>query len=304
MRVLITGIEGFVAPYLAQPFIGKEEVYGTYFLEPSRISAVRYKYMDVTDAHSVKSIISSIRPDKIFHLAGFSSVAEAWKNPEKVMKINADGTKNILEAVKALGLNPKIVVVSSADVYGKPKEIPIPETHALQPISPYGKSRVMQEKIVENYEKLDITISRSFSHTGPTQLPKFVCPAFAHQIALIEKGLQNPVIRHGDLSVKRDFTDVRDVVKAYKLLSERGKPHEAYNVCSEKAYPISEILDALISMSKVAIRKELDTSKVRPIEIQELIGSNKKLCRDTGWKPAISFNDTLKDILEYWRKTV
>lgn len=303
MKILITGIEGFVGPYLAELFVN-DKVYGTYFLEPNRVKGIDYRYMDVTDAHSVKYVISSIKPDLIFHLAGYSSVAEAWKNPEIALNINAHGTKNLLDALTSLKLKPKIVIISSADVYGKPKQLPLTEKHASHPISPYGKSRVVQESIVANYPELDITIARSFSHTGPRQLPKFVCPAFAHQIAMIEHKLQEPVIRHGDLSVKRDFLDVRDVVKAYKLLAEKGKPHEAYNVCSGKVYAISEILNILISMSSLKIKREIDPSKVRPVEIPELLGSNEKLCKATGWKPSIDFKQTLKDILDYWRKKV
>ncbi len=304
MRILITGIEGFVGPYLAEQFVGKEEVYGSYFMEPGRIKGVDCRYMDITDSHSVKAVLSSIKPELIFHLAGYSSVADAWKNPELALKVNAEGTKNILDALMALGLNPKVVVVSSADVYGKPTELPITERHSLNPISPYGRSRVMQERIISDYKELNITIARSFSHTGPRQLPKFVCPAFAYQIAMIEKGLKEPVIRHGDLSVRRDFSDVRDIVMAYRMLAEKGKPHKAYNVCSGKAYSIKEILEMLISMSSVSIREELDPSKVRPIEIPELIGSNEILRNETGWKPEIDFRQTLRDILDYWRKKV
>jgi len=305
MNVLITGIEGFVAPYLAELFAGTDKVYGTYFLKPAnKINGISCLYMDITDVKSVNETIALVKPDMIFHLAGFSSIAESWKTPELAFKINADGTKNLLDAVATLGLDPRILLVSSADVYGNPNPLPVSEDAALNPITPYGKSRHKQEKIAASYANLHIVIARSFNHTGPGQPPKFACPSFAMQVARIEHNLQEPVIKHGDLSIRRDFSDVRDVVRAYKLLAEKGKKHNIYNVCSGKSYSMKEILALLMSMSSVNIKTEEDPALVRPTDIPELVGSNAKLCKDTGWGPAIEFKQTLKDMLEYWRKKV
>lgn len=301
MKALITGIDGFVGPFLARLEQKDNVVYGTYLKEPIRQKGVQYVFMDLLDRQLVEKVISEIQPGRIYHLAGFSSVAESWKYPEMAMAVNANGMKNLLDAVVNAKISPKIVVISSADVYGEPKSLPIDESHPLNPQSPYGKSRVEQEKIISNYQELDITVARSFSHTGPGQDTKFVCSAFAWQIALIEKGEAAPVIMHGNLGIKRDFSDVRDVVKAYKLLAEKGKPHQFYNVCSGGIFSLNEILDILLSMSHVKIEKKLDPSKVRKADIPALHGDNAKLKAATGWKPEIDFKQTLKEILEYWR---
>ncbi|MBU2637818.1 MAG: GDP-mannose 4,6-dehydratase [Nanoarchaeota archaeon] len=305
MKVLITGIDGFVAPFLAKIELeAGNSVYGSYLKEPSRLPGVHYVFMDLLDKQLVEKIIAEIKPDRIYHLAGFSSVAESWKYPEMAMKVNAHGMQNLLDGIVDAKIKPKIVVVSSADVYGVPEYLPINESHLLNPQSPYGKSRVEQEKIISRYKDLDITIARSFSHTGPGQEAKFVCSAFSWQIALIEQGEAKPVIMHGNLEIKRDFSDVRDIVRAYKLLAEKGKSHDFYNVCSGRLFSLNEILDMLLSMSTAKIVKKLDPSKVRQADILVLHGDNSKLKAAAGWKPEIDFKQTLKEILEYWRKKV
>lgn len=304
MRILITGIDGFVAPFLARELSTENEVFGTYLLEPKKENGVDYHFMDILDAKSVSDAINHAKPDVVYHLAGFSSVADSWNNPEMTMKVNAEGTRNILEAVQAAKLSPKIVAVSSADVYGVPRYVPIDEKHPLNPQSPYGKSRIEQEKIIAAYKEMDITIARSFSHTGPGQGTKFVCSDFAYKIAAIEKGLAGNTLMHGSLDIRRDFSDVRDIVKAYMLLAKKGKSHEAYNVCSGKALSIGHILDMLIGMSDAKITKKLDPAKVRKADIPILQGNNAKIMKATGWHPEIDFKQTLKEILEYWRQNI
>ena len=307
MKALITGIEGFVGPYLAELLLEKNyEVYGTYLNDLNKeIKRVNYFHLDVTDRKEAFEIISEIKPDWIFHLAGFSSVAESWKKPELCFRVNVDGTRNLLDAVLAAKIKPKILVVSSAEVYGKPKYLPIDEKHPLNPVSPYAKSRVEQEKIALEYVKkgLHIVISRSFNHTGPGQLPAFVCSDFAMQIARIEKGLQEPVVHVGDLSIKRDFTDVRDVVRAYVLAIEKCGSGGVYNVCSGRAYAVRQILDIIISFSKKrAIRVVQDDDKIRPADVPVIEGGNGKFVGQTGWKTEIDFEETLKDIVSFWLK--
>lgn len=307
MKALVTGIEGFVGPYLAEVLLKEGfDVYGTYLLEwKNPIKEVKKFYLDVTDKKKTAEVISKVKPDWIINLAGFSSVAQSWKKPELCHKVNVDGVKNLLDAVLAAGISPKILVVSSAEVYGKPQKIPIKEDHPLNPDNPYAKSRVEQEKVVLDYVKnkgIKAVISRSFNHTGPGQLPTFVCSDFANQIARIEKGLQEPVIKTGDLSVKRDFSDVRDIVKAYVLALEKCKVGEIYNLCSGKAYYIKEILDILISFSKKKdIKVVQDADKVRPVDVPVLVGDNGKFVKDTGWNGEIGFENTLKNIVEWWR---
>lgn len=301
MRVLITGIDGFVAPFLARLEKDANEVFGAYLKEPIREKGINYIPMDLLDEKAVDKVVADLKPGIIYHLAGFSSVADSWKTPEMAMKTNAGGTYNLLNAVKKAGINPRIVAVSSADVYGIPLYLPIGESHPLNPQSPYGKSRIEQERIIAGFRELDVIVSRSFSHTGPGQSTKFVCSDFAYKVASIEKGIAGNILMHGNIEIKRDFSDVRDIVKAYALLARKGKPHQAYNVCSGRAYSIGQILDILIGMSKSKIIKKFDSSKTRRADIPILQGDNSKLAGDTCWKPEIKFEQTLKDLLEYWR---
>ncbi|MFA5887123.1 MAG: GDP-mannose 4,6-dehydratase [Candidatus Nanoarchaeia archaeon] len=304
MRVLITGIDGFVAPFLARLEKNTNEVFGAYLKEPIREKGINYILMDLLDEKAVDKVIADVKPDVIYHLAGFSSVADSWKTPKMAMKINAGGTYNLLNAVQKAGINPRIVAVSSADVYGNPLHLPISESHPLNPQSPYGESRIEQENIISGFKKLDVIISRSFSHTGPGQSTKFVCSDFAYKIAAIEKGIADNILMHGDIKIKRDFSDVRDIVRAYVLLARKGKPHQAYNVCSGKAYSIGQILDIFLRMSKSKIIKKFDSSKTRKADIPVLQGDNSKLVNDTGWKPEIKLEETLKELLEYWRNNI
>ncbi len=310
MNALITGIEGFVGPHLAKVLLEKKyAVCGTYLGSVhKKIEGVNYVHLDVTDKKEATRVISKIRPDYIFHLAGFSSVSLSWKNPERCFEINVEGTRNLLDAVLAAKISPTILIVSSAEVYGKPVQLPITENHPTNPVSPYAKSRLEQEKVVLEYvnkKRIRAIISRSFNHTGPGQAPIFVCSSFAYQIARIKKGLQEPVIKTGDLSVTRDFTNVRDVVTAYVLAVEKCTIGEIYNICSGKAYSIKEILDMLILISgKKDIRVVTDPEKVRPVDVPVLFGSNSKISLLSGWAPAIDIQSTLSEVYSYFLENV
>jgi GDP-4-dehydro-6-deoxy-D-mannose reductase len=266
---------------------------------------VKYYKIDVLDFDKLKQIINEIKPEYIFHLAGFSSVKKSFEQPELCKKINVEGTKNVLESVINANINPKILIISSADVYGIPKLIPTPETAELDPRSPYGESRKEQEELCKKYnKKINIIISRSFPHTGPGQQPVFVISDFAKQIAEIEKGNKEPIINVGNLEAKRDFTDVRDIVKAYLLALEKGKPGETYNICSGISHTIKKILDILLSLAKTKIKINQSLKKMRPIDIPFLQGDDSKFVKATGWKPETPIETTLKDILDYWREKV
>jgi GDP-4-dehydro-6-deoxy-D-mannose reductase len=302
MKALITGIDGFVGPYLEKFLISNDiRTFGT-FLQ-SNIQKENHFQMDITNKEEVFNIIKKISPDLIFHLAGFSSVSRSFEQPDLCRKINVEGTRNILDAVVKLKLNTKIIVVSSSEVYGTPLSTPMKENHPLNPSSPYGRSRVEQESVCADYVKkynIFIVVSRSFNHTGPGQQPFFVVPGFAKQIVDIEKGKQQN-IKVGNLEAVRDFTDVRDVVRAYYLLATKGRKGEVYNVCSGNGYLISWILKTLLGLSKVKIAVEKDPEKLRPSDIPVLQGDNSKLTEETGWKPEIDFKKTLKDVLDYFR---
>lgn len=305
MKALITGISGFVGSYLSKYLLDKNiEVFG---LDKSKSESNNTYSIDILDKRAVSEVIEKVEPDLIFHLAGFSSVKKSFEQPELCMKVNVDGTKNLLDAVLKAGINPKILIISSSEVYGIPKAIPSKETDNTSPVTPYGKSRLEQEKICINYfkkYKLNIIISRSFTHIGPGQQPIFVVSDFAKQIAEIEKKNNAPIIKVGNFKVKRDFTDVRDIVKAYFLTLQKGKIGEIYNICSGKSFEIQQILDKLLDMSEKNIEVKVDPDKVRKVDIPILIGDNSKFMSHTGWVPEIPIEKTLRDVLDYWRKKV
>ena len=307
MRAFITGINGFVGAHLSRLLLSKNlEVYGIDTSENfGRDEKVEYYNIDLLDSEKLKKTIDSIKPELVFHLAGISSVKKSYNQPELCKKINVDGTKNLLDAVIKAKINPRILVVSSAEVYGVPESVPTKETANLNPKNPYAESKKEQEELCKRYmEKLQIIISRSFQHTGPGQKPLFATSDFAKQIAEIEKGIKEPIIRVGNLEARRSFTDVRDIVKAYYLSIQKCIPGETYNIGSGKVYSIKEALDMLLSMSNVKIEVRIDPKKIRPSDIPIQVGDSAKFRSQTGWQPNIPFEKTLKDLLGFWRKRV
>jgi GDP-4-dehydro-6-deoxy-D-mannose reductase len=305
MKALVTGIEGFVGPYLASFLKGNGiETNGTFFA--GTVPGDENFHLDITDAIKVAEIIKNVRPDYIFHLAGFSSVAASFQHPETCKKINAEGTRNLLNAVVDARIKPRVLIVSSAEVYGKPSFIPITEKHPLGPQSPYAESRVEQERVCMEFiknHKVHVVISRSFNHSGPGQSDTFVLSNFCKQIAMIEKGSQSS-IKVGNLDAIRDFSDVRDVVKAYLLILRDGKRGEVFNVCSGKGHAIKDILGILLKLSSKQIPVETDPARLRPSDIPVLVGENGRCISRTGWRPTIPIETTLENLLEYWRKQV
>lgn len=304
-RALITGISGFVGPYLAKELLKhKYEVFGidrTGSLDKDK--EIRIVKCDLLDKENVFNVINRIKPDYIFHLAGFSSVKASWDKSDLCRKINVEGTKNLLDAIVKAKINPKILIITSAEVYGKPKILPLKENFTLHPESPYAKSRVEQEKLLLKYKNLDWIVSRSFNHTGPGQQPIFVIPEFAKQLAEIKLKKTRPEIFVGNLKAKRDFSDVRDVVAAYRILLERGKSHEIYNVCSGKSYLVKSLLSKMIEMSGKKVKVIVDKDKFRPVDIMDLKGDNKKF-KKLGYKFKYNIDKTLKDSLNWWIKNI
>ncbi len=305
-KALITGIDGFVAPYLAEVLLKKGyEVMGSFLIKPARrVQNVIYEKLDLLNKNEIRKLVSDFKPDYVFHLAGFSSVAKSWENPELCRKVNVEGTRNLLDALIKENIKAKVLFISSAEVYGKPKFVPITEEHPVNPENPYAKSKLEAEKIClsKNYKKLSIVISRSFNHTGPGQTPDFVCPDFAKQIAEIEKGIREVIIKVGNLKPKRDFSDVRDIAEAYSVFV-KCKPG-IYNISSGKAYSIQEILEMLLSMSKVKIKVEVVPEKFRKVDVPVMYGKHSKFSRETGWQPKIKIEETLRGLLDYWREKV
>ncbi len=318
MRALITGITGFAGSHLADYILENHsdvEVYGIIRWRSRRENIehlegkVKLVEGDIRDYISVKRVLDDVRPDLIFHLAAQSFVPTSWKAPQETLTTNIMGQTNIFEAVRELGLSPSIQIAGSSEEYGlvKENEVPIKETNPLRPLSPYAVSKIAQDFLGYQYFMsygMRIIRTRGFNHTGPRRGEVFVCSNFAKQIAEIEKGLRPPVIRVGNLNAVRDFTDVRDMVRGYWLAATEGEAGEVYNLCSGKGYRISEVLDMLLSLSRVKVKVEQDPERLRPSDVPVLIGDCSKFKEKTGWEPRIPFEKTLEDLLNYWRERV
>ncbi len=317
MRVLVTGIAGFVGSHLAEFLLekGDVEIYGTLLpgigienVEPFK-DKLCLRECDLKDAASVKKVMEEARPDRIFHLAAQAFVPASLANPADTLITNMVGQLNIFQAARELGLDPLIQIAASSDEYGlvSSREIPIKETTPLRPLNPYAVSKVMQDLLAYQYYqsyKLRAVRTRAFSHTGPRQGESFVASNFAKQVALIEAGKKEPVIHVGNLTAVRDFMDVRDVVKAYWLALSKGTPGDVYNICTGKGHKISEILNIYLKNTKVKIKIEKDPARMRQSDAPIYVGDASKFRKQTGWKPQIPFETALKDLLNYWRKEI
>ncbi|MBZ0112141.1 MAG: GDP-mannose 4,6-dehydratase [Thermoanaerobaculia bacterium] len=318
MRALITGITGFAGSHLADYLLAKHpdvEVFGTYRWRSRRENItglgdrVQMIEADLRDYHSMQRALEISRPDFIFHLAAQSFVPSSWSAPSETLSTNITGQTNLFEAVRALELDPVIQIACSSEEYGLvyPDEVPIKESNPLRPLSPYAVSKVAQDLLGYQYFQsygLKVIRTRGFNHTGPRRGDVFVTSNFAKQIATIEAGLAEPVIRVGNLTAIRDFTDVRDMVRAYWLAVNHAKPGEVYNIATGVGITIQELLNRLLAMSTVEVRVEEDPARMRPSDVERLLGDPSKFKADTGWEPEVPFEQTLADILEYWRDQI
>ncbi len=318
MKVLITGIAGFVGSHFTEYFLEKGgiDIFGIERWKASTENIAHlkdkiklYDECDINDIVSMRDILKKVNPDFIIHLAAQSFVPTSWTAPAETIKTNMIGEVNLFEALRSLKMNPKIIVAGSSEEYGfvEKKELPIKETNPLRPLSPYAVSKVGQDLLGYQYYKsygLNVIRTRAFNHTGPRRGESFVTSNFAKQIASIENGKQEAVIQVGNLEAKRDFTDVRDVVRAYWLIMQKGSPGEVYNICSGKAYSIKRVLDILLSLTDVPVKIKQDPARMRPSDVPVLLGDCTKMKKLTGWKPEIPFEKTLEDLLNYWRGRV
>lgn len=316
MKVLITGISGFAGSHLAEFLIDKGyDIFGTFFDKSTFsnlngfIDKIKVYQCDIRNYDTLKNVIKDVKPDEIYHLAAISFIPTALKNPKMTFDTNLYGTLNLYQAILELKINPRVLFVGSADEYGlvKEKDIPIDESYPLLPVNPYSISKASADFLSYFYFKnyhLNIIRVRPFNHIGPRQSPDFVCSSFAKQIAEIEKGLKEPIIKVGNLEAKRDFTDVRAIVRAYWLAIQKGKSGEVYNICSGKAISIKKILINLIKISNKTIKVKQDQKRLRFSDMQILVGDSKNFYKLTKWKQEIFLDKTLKEILEYWREEV
>ncbi|RUS44224.1 GDP-mannose 4,6-dehydratase [Cohnella sp. AR92] len=314
MKALITGITGFVGSHLAEYLLSRKiEVVGT-VRNRSRMDHIRsiereikLAECELRDPFSVDSLIRSEKPDLLFHLAAQSFVPTSWNSPMDTIHNNIAGQLNLMEAIRRHGLGTRIQIACSSEEYGhvNPEETPIKETNPLRPLSPYAVSKVAQDYMGYQYYRsygLHVVRTRTFNHTGPRRGENFVTSNFAKQIADIEKGKKPPILYVGNLEAKRDFTDVRDVVRAYWLALEHGIPGEDYNIASGECHTISDMLSLLLSLSTAEIEVRTDPERLRPSDVEILLGDYRKFHEATGWKPEIPFRQTMTDLLQYWRE--
>ncbi len=296
MRALVTGAQGFVGPYLVSHLEAEgDDVVG---LGPEP---------DIRVGDAIRAAIVDAKPAVVYHLAAASHVGSSWSAPVEVLRINAEGTLNVLLAAEAAGAE-RVVVIGSAEEYGivAPEDQPITEATPLRPVTPYGASKVAAEVLALQAHRargLPVLVVRAFNHLGPGQSDRLVASTLARQVAENERSGAD-VILAGDLTARRDFTDVRDVVRAYRLLATAGEPGQAYNVCSGVDVPVSRVAEHLIGLAGRSMRVEVDPERLRPVDLPVLRGDPSKLRAATGWQPRIPLEQTLADLLDWWRSRV
>jgi GDP-4-dehydro-6-deoxy-D-mannose reductase len=315
LRALITGLNGFAGSHLADFLLtqSNDEIFGAGIGDTANLAhlAGRVTFIEgnLTAPGFTGDLLARTQPERVYHLAGQAFPPISWQDPWTTLEINLRSQVNLLSAAARLNLSARILVIGSMDEYGRvePHELPIRETTPLRPDSPYGVSKIAQDFLGLQFflsHNLQVIRARPSNHIGPRQNEQFVTSNFAKQIAEIEIGKREPVLRVGNLTAQRDFTDVRDMARAYGLAIERGIPGEVYNIGSERAVSIQHIVDVLISFSRVAIRIEHDPARMRPSDTPVMICDASKFRAQTGWHATIALETSLRDILDYWRERI
>lgn len=312
-KVLVTGATGFVGTHLLHYLLSQNDfsIVGTHRSDHTNApEGIQLQKINLLEQEEVDNLIASHKPEYVYHLAGLASAAESFKSPASAITNNIIAELNILEALKKNELtDTKVLIISTAEVYGfiEPADLPVDEQTSLRPVNPYAVSKIAQDYLGLQYHlsyNMNIVRVRPFNHIGPGQKDNFVLSSFAKQIAEIEKQKKDPVLHVGNIEAKRDFTDVRDMIKAYQLALEKGQSGEVYNIGSGTSRSISDILDILLSLSEVKIEVTPDPKRFRPMDVPEFVCDYKKFHELTGWQPEIPIERTLQDTLDYWRKIV
>lgn len=306
-KVLIFGVNGFVGPYLAREFSEHGyEVYGSDRASESNVETLAgFRAADITNAEEVASVIGEFAPTVIINLAAISSVGLSWKIPQATIEVNVIGTVNILQAALTLDVLPRVLLIGSSEEYA-PSDSPLSEESPLNASSPYGISKVAQENMANLYAErfgLPIYKVRAFNHTGVGQTSTFVLPSWCKQVAEISASGQPGTIRVGNVSVIRDFSDVRDIVRAYRMIVESDKSGETFNVGSGSGYALSDLLEKIVSLSDCPVDVEVDEELLRPSDNPVIICDNSKIERELGWKPQHSIDDALGDLFASMRES-
>jgi len=312
VRVLVTGASGFAGPVVAEALAGRgHTVHGLarHAPEPGRTAASSMVFHagDVRDAATLARIVGEIAPDAVVHLAAVAEPRAAEADPAAAYAVNLGGTLALLRAARAASPRPRLLIVSSAAVYGavRPAELPVTEDTPLRPLTVYGASKAAAELAALQWERaygLDVVIARPFNHTGPGQRPAYVCAALASQVAAIEAGRQPPVLTVGNVDPVRDWSDVRDVAAGYVALLERGRAGTVYNLCAGEGVSVADVIAQLRSLARVPMRARIDPARRRAHEVERIVGSHARATADTGWEPRIPLIETLGAMLEDWRR--
>lgn len=308
--ILVTGAAGFAGSHLLDLLAPNETetiaVRRPGGRTPRSSAAVRWIEQDLLDRDRVRAMVSELRPRAIYHCAGAPDVGSSWRETTSTLAANVMTTQHVLEAVRGGAPDCRVLVTGSALVY-RPSERPLTETSPLGPASPYGVGKLAQEMIARRIqldEGLDVVVTRSFNHIGPRQEPTFVTSAIARQLAMIEAGRSPAVLRLGNLETRRDVTDVRDTVRAYRAVMRKGRSGTVYNVCTGRALPIRLLVRELVSQARVKVEIRTDEALLRPNDTPLVLGDSHLVQSDTGWTPQIPIEQTLRDLLEYWRDAV
>ncbi|HEY3043129.1 MAG TPA: GDP-mannose 4,6-dehydratase [Vicinamibacterales bacterium] len=309
---LVTGAAGFAGSHLLDLLTDSRADDGSNLVgwyrpggTAPRSSAMKWEAVDILDRSSVVDAVARLRPAVVYHCAGEAHVGQAWERTVATFALNVRGTNHLIDGLSRTGAGARVLIPGSALVY-RPASEALTEDHPLIPASPYGVSKLAQELFGSHASAsgVQIMIARAFNHFGPRQDPAFSTSGFARQIAAIEAGLQPPEIAVGNLDARRDLTDVRDTVRAYRTIVERGRPGRPYNVCSGRAVAIGEVLERLVARARVPIRVHVDPARFRPNDVPLLLGDPSRLRDELDWKPTVPLDQTLDDILQYWRRDV